>query len=146
MFKVNNRNTKKVFLWLIPYPANIYLLKFNKRNTKKCELSSNLTIKTPGTYLLTLNIFHTYFYDVVLQLLLSRMVWISGLSSLFYMPLFQYFQINTHRERTRKKLIHTGAKFELLSLVFNLAWKIAKNNDRRILHKFFINRSCSSNP
>ena len=30
------------------FPANIYLFKFNKRNTRKrCEICSKLTIKTP---------------------------------------------------------------------------------------------------
>ena len=51
------------------YPASIYLLKFNNRNTRtKCEIYSNLTIKTPErsgvvqvSFLLTLNIFDTLF-------------------------------------------------------------------------------------
>ena len=47
-------------------PTNIYLLKVNKRNTRKmCEICSNITIKAPERrlvfLLLTLNIFHTFF-------------------------------------------------------------------------------------
>ena len=34
--------------WLLVYPANIYLLKVNNRNTRKrCEICSKLTMKTP---------------------------------------------------------------------------------------------------
>ena len=51
------------------YPAYIYLLKVNKKNTRKrCEICSKLTIKTPErrqwlvlVFLLTLNIFHIFF-------------------------------------------------------------------------------------
>ena len=52
-------------------PANIYMLKVNNRNTRKrCEICSDLTIKTPDNVsdvvlvflLLNLNIFHTFFY------------------------------------------------------------------------------------
>ena len=47
-------------------PANIYLFKFNNENTRKrCEIRSNLIIKTPERQiysLLTLNIFHTVFW------------------------------------------------------------------------------------
>ena len=33
---------------MIPYPAGIYLLKVNNRNTRtRCEICSKLTIKTP---------------------------------------------------------------------------------------------------
>ena len=48
-------------------PANIYLLKVNKRNTRKrCEICSKLTVKTPerrqwfrsGVFIVTLNMFH----------------------------------------------------------------------------------------
>ena len=50
--------------------ANIYLFKFNSRNTRKsCEISSKLTIKIPeqcqcfsGVLLMHLNLFHTFFY------------------------------------------------------------------------------------
>ena len=46
-------------------PANIYLLKFNNRNTRKrCEICSKL-IKAPERQmylLLNLNIFHTFFW------------------------------------------------------------------------------------
>ena len=53
-----------------PFPAGIYLLKFNNRNTRtRCEICSKLTIKAPeryqyrcsGVFMLTLNIFHTWF-------------------------------------------------------------------------------------
>ena len=41
------------------YPANIYMFKASNRNTtKKCEIYSKLTIKTPN---LTLKIFYTFF-------------------------------------------------------------------------------------
>ena len=48
-------------------PATIYLFKVNNRNTtKRCEMCSKLTIETlenvTGDFLLTLNIFHTFFY------------------------------------------------------------------------------------
>ena len=49
------------------YPANIYLFKFNNKNIgKRCEICSELTIKTPKDVvlvflLLTLNIFYTCF-------------------------------------------------------------------------------------
>ena len=47
-------------------PANIYLFKLNNKNTRKrCEIRSNLIIKTPERQiylLLTLNIFHTVFW------------------------------------------------------------------------------------
>ena len=47
-------------------PATIYLFKFNNKNTRKrCEIRSNLIIKTPERQiylLLTLNIFHTVFW------------------------------------------------------------------------------------
>ena len=47
-----------------PTPADIYLLKVNKRNTRtSCEICSELKIKTPRvllSLLLTLNIFHTF--------------------------------------------------------------------------------------
>ena len=53
------------------YPANIYLIKFNNRNTrKKCEICPKLAMKTSEQshvndvdlvlLLLTLNIFHTF--------------------------------------------------------------------------------------
>ena len=51
-------------------PANFYLPKVNYRSTtKRCKICSNLTIQTPerrqwrrsSVFLLTLNIFHTYF-------------------------------------------------------------------------------------
>ena len=39
---------KALFQFEITYPANIYLFKVNKRNTrKKCEICPKLTIKTP---------------------------------------------------------------------------------------------------
>ena len=50
--------------------ANIYLLEFNNKNTRKrCEICSKVTIKTPKHVidvalvflLLTLNIFHAFF-------------------------------------------------------------------------------------
>ena len=53
------------------HPANIYLLKISNRNIRrKCEICSNLTIKIPKnvialvlvSLLLTLKIFHTFFY------------------------------------------------------------------------------------
>ena len=35
-------------LEFMKYPANVYLFKFNNRNTRKrCEIRSKLTIKTP---------------------------------------------------------------------------------------------------
>ena len=38
----------KTFHLLKPFPAGIYLLKVNNRNTRtKCEICSKLTIKTP---------------------------------------------------------------------------------------------------
>ena len=51
-------------------PINIYLFKFNNRNTRRrCDICSKLTIKTPerrpwrrfGVLLLILNKFHTFF-------------------------------------------------------------------------------------
>ena len=60
------------FSWFSYYPAGIYLLKVYNRNTKtRCEICSNLTVKTPErrqndvidvvlvSFLLTLNIFQT---------------------------------------------------------------------------------------
>ena len=60
------------FIWFSYYPAGIYLLKVYNRNTKtRCEICSNLTVKTPErrqndvigvvlvSFLLTLNIFQT---------------------------------------------------------------------------------------
>ena len=36
---------------LIPFPANIYLFKFNNRNTRRrCEVCSKLKIKQPMTF------------------------------------------------------------------------------------------------
>ena len=50
----------KKSLWKIP--AGNYVLKVNNRNTRtKCEICLKLTIKTPVSLLLTLNIFHTLF-------------------------------------------------------------------------------------
>ena len=65
--KVNNRKTRKICSKLtietqekdhccqeysksaIEFPADIYLLKFNNRNTRtRCEICSKLAIKTPG--------------------------------------------------------------------------------------------------
>ena len=44
------------------YPAVIYLLKINNRNTRtRCKKCSKLTIKIPEQRLLTLNIFHFLF-------------------------------------------------------------------------------------
>ena len=44
-------------LWLIRFPAGIYRLKVNNRNTRtRCEISLKLTIKIPaGIYLLKVN-------------------------------------------------------------------------------------------
>ena len=45
-----NNNWTVYNLWLVQknYPANIYLLEVNNRNTRKrCEICSKLTIKTP---------------------------------------------------------------------------------------------------
>ena len=52
-----------------PIPADIYLLKVNNRNTRtRCEICSNLKVKTPerrhwrfGVFIVTLNVFHTLF-------------------------------------------------------------------------------------
>ena len=53
------------------FPANIYLIKTNSRNTsKRCEICSNLTLKhendvsnvAPVFLWLTLIIFHIFFY------------------------------------------------------------------------------------
>ena len=53
------------------FPAKIYLLKDSNKNTRKrCEICSKLTVKTLEQLidvilvflLLTLNIFHTFFY------------------------------------------------------------------------------------
>ena len=51
------------WLWIsetIRYPAGIYLVKINNRNTRtRCEICSKLTIKTPEQrQLITMNIFH----------------------------------------------------------------------------------------
>ena len=55
----------------ITIPAGNYMFKISNRNTgKKCEICSKLTIKIPAhaigvvlvSLLLTLNIFHTFFY------------------------------------------------------------------------------------
>ena len=49
-YRVKNARTgpKWVKINSTYYPANIYLLKFNNRNTRKrCEICSKLTIKTP---------------------------------------------------------------------------------------------------
>ena len=62
------------------FPANIYVLKVNNRNTRKrCEICSKLTIKTPENVidvvllflLLTWNMFRTFFL-VFLLLNLSK--------------------------------------------------------------------------
>ena len=49
----------------ISFPAGIYLLKISNRNTRtRSEISSKLAIRIrmmPGSLLLTLNIFHTFF-------------------------------------------------------------------------------------
>ena len=54
MLKDNNKGIASDYLLEIykpfdcRYPSSIYLLKFNNRNTRtKCEIYSNLTIKTP---------------------------------------------------------------------------------------------------
>ena len=75
MKKQNLQNTSPLPLFPVPireFSAGIYLLKVNNKNTKKrCEICSNLTIKTPErrqcdvalvSLLLTLNIFHILFY------------------------------------------------------------------------------------
>ena len=45
------RKTRFKYIWVyseVPIPANIYLFKVNNRNTtKRCEICSKLTIKTP---------------------------------------------------------------------------------------------------
>ena len=39
---------------MLPFPANIYLLKVNNRNARKvCEIGSKLTIKTADVVLLS---------------------------------------------------------------------------------------------
>ena len=75
MKKQNLQNTSPLPLFPVPireFSADIYLLKVNNKNTRKrCEICSNLTIKTPErrqcdvalvSLLLTLNIFHILFY------------------------------------------------------------------------------------
>ena len=57
---------QSIFTLQNKFPAGIYMLKVNNRNTRtRCEICSELTIKTPGvvlvSLLLTLNIFHTFF-------------------------------------------------------------------------------------
>ena len=81
-YKLSLHNTKQFFEQSVLYiPANIYLLKFNCRITrKKCKICSKLTIKTPKEHslrpssvfllfkfnvpleylMLTLHIFHTF--------------------------------------------------------------------------------------
>ena len=50
------------------YPAGIYLLKFNNRNTKtRCEICSKLTIKTPGAFIV--NFEHLSHLNLVFLLL-----------------------------------------------------------------------------
>ena len=61
-----------ISVWLYKmYPTNIYLFKFNNRSTiKRCEICSKLTINHQNDvrdvllvfFLLTLNIFHTFFW------------------------------------------------------------------------------------
>ena len=64
------------------FPAGIYLLKVNNRNTRTdCEICPKLTIKTPvngvgvvlGSLLLTLNIFHISHLVLVFLLLTLNM-------------------------------------------------------------------------
>ena len=75
LFMFFNNNLSELISWLhlltkdclTSNPANMYLFKVNNRNTrKKCEICSNLAIKTPDAvvlvfFLLTFNIFHTFF-------------------------------------------------------------------------------------
>ena len=65
-------------------PTNIYLFKVNRRNwRKRCELYSKLTVNTPErhvidvawvSWLITLNIFHTFFYYFYGWLWISKCV------------------------------------------------------------------------
>ena len=56
------------------YQAGNYIFRINNRNTRtRCEICSNLTIKTPERHhlvslLLTLNIFRTFFYCLLATL------------------------------------------------------------------------------
>ena len=66
------RKTRFKYIWVCsgePIPANIYLFKVNNRNiTKRCEICSKLTIKTPTRrhwrrsefFWWILNILHTF--------------------------------------------------------------------------------------
>ena len=58
------------------FPGNVCLFKVRRRSTKKCELCSKLTIKTPKrlidvvlvSFFSTLNLFHTFFWDFYFRL------------------------------------------------------------------------------
>ena len=71
-------------VWHAPLPTNIYLFKFNNKITRKrCEICSELTIKTPkrrqwrrsGVFIVNLNIFHAFFSVSIINVEQENINW-----------------------------------------------------------------------
>ena len=86
----------------VPYPADIYLFKVNKRNTRaRCEICSKLTIKTPEWYqwrrsgVFVANFEHISHHDLVFALLTCNchviVSWVGALESLRSSPSEVFF-------------------------------------------------------
>ena len=82
-FNVDKRICSQVFLYHLDtfYPAGIYMFKGNNRNNRtRCEICSNLIIKTPGVFIVS--------FDHISHLVLVNFNHISHLVLVFLLLTF----------------------------------------------------------